>query len=116
MNDFYTDPNTGEIVKTPHGYCVDNNGNLIILEMITHHYDIDVTKTQITVNGKTMPIKEDREFSYKLQKTQIKAIDLPKFFTDYGENKDGDDLTKSFWSGYYHLICAHVVKYGKQVA
>lgn len=115
MDDFYINFN-GETVETPNGYYIDVNGNPVKLEMITHNYTIDVTKDQITVNGKTMPIKYDREYSYKLQKTQIKAKDLQFFFSDYGENKDGDDLTKSFWNGTFAQICAHVTKYGKQLA
>lgn len=114
LDDFYTDEATGKIIETPNGYYIDEKGNYVKLEMITHHYDIEVTKGYITVNGKTMPIKENREYSYKLQKTQIQAKDLPFFFSDYGENKDGDDLTKSFWNGAFAQICAHVVKYGKQ--
>lgn len=109
---FYIDRN-GETIQTPYGYYVTPTGDYVKLERVTYHYDIEVTKDRITVNGKTMPVKYDWDYAYKLQKTQIKSDDLPGFFTHYGENKDGGDLSSSFNKLVYALICAHVVKYGK---
>lgn len=80
---------------------------------VTVVYKIRVEKDRIEVNGRFMPVVYDREFTYKLQKTQIKSRDLPLFFSDYAKNQDGCELGKSFWSGGYELICEHVVRRGK---
>lgn len=108
----YIDGN-GKKVECPHGYYVTKDGEHVKFEEVTHHYDIEVEEDRITVNGKTMPVKYDRNFLFKLQKTQIKSNGLPRFLTDYGRHKDGDELTCHLWKGTYALICAHVVKHGK---
>lgn len=71
-------------------------------------YEISYTDTHIVVNGHKMKVKEDYVYTYKLQKTQIRAIDgaegLFNFLTESGTAMRNDKK----------LLCDYIVAHGKQ--
>jgi len=73
-------------------------------------YNIEFTDDAITVNGKTMKVKFDWDYTFKLQKTQIKARDggkgLEKFMRDCAEGRFPAECFVS-------KICGWVVENGR---
>lgn len=72
----------------------------------TEIFDIELTPTEIKVNGWAMPIRPcSIEFVYKLRKTFIYASE--QFF-------DGHLFQRPFNSVYGYTIIKHVIKHGKR--
>lgn len=71
-------------------------------------YEISYTDTHIIVNGHKMKVKKDYEYTYKVQKTQIRAIDgaegLFNFLTEPIE----------FMCSIKKSLCDYIVAHGKQ--
>ena len=70
-------------------------------------FNVEISDKEISVNGRKMKLVYDGEFSFKLQKTQIKTSGRGCFENifeaDYG----------NCWR---EAICEHVVKNGKRIS
>ena len=67
-------------------------------------FNVEVSDEEIIVNGHKMKLVYDREFVYKLQKTQIKTM---------GREHLERFLKADYASCLVEEVCEHVVKYGK---
>lgn len=69
-------------------------------------FDVAISDKDISVNGHKMKIVYDREFSFKLQKTQIKTSGRECF----------ESIFKADYANCWReSICEHVVKNGKRI-
>lgn len=70
-------------------------------------FNVEVSDEEIIVNGHKMKLVYDREFVYKLQKTQIKTM---------GRERLESFLKADYASCLVEEVCEHVVKYGKRIS
>lgn len=69
-------------------------------------FNVEISDKDISVNGHKMKIVYDREFSFKLQKTQIKTSGRECF----------ENIFKADYANCWReAICEHVVKNGKRI-
>lgn len=74
---------------------------------ITINHEVSYTDTHIIVNGHKMKVKEDNECVYKVQKTQIRAMDGAEGLFNFLAETD-------FMSGIKRSLCDYIVAHGKQ--
>ena len=87
----------------------DDKGYTQIHKLSTTVYRVTIDEDRITVNGYTMKVKINREYTYKLMKTFIGTSapeDLAHFIQDEGWKH----------SGHPEKICKHIIAHGKKCA